>query len=170
MSHLDTAFKLGAWQAQHDFQAELNKLAAPVDPAFQAEINRLAAQDAPITRSSTSRRVTPAFQAQVNRLAMAPGEAISRSNAAPTAAQGYSALSQAAAGRFGGGPQGGAAPQPRATPVNPQPTGTQMNAALTAARPSPSFGATAPTNAPGTAAPTAAPMAGLKTPSWARRA
>jgi len=27
MSHLDTAFKIGAAQAQHDFQAELDKVA-----------------------------------------------------------------------------------------------------------------------------------------------
>jgi|MudIll2142460700_1097286.scaffolds.fasta_scaffold00078_2 hypothetical protein len=32
MSHLDTAYKLGAAQAMQDFQAEVEKLAAPPAP------------------------------------------------------------------------------------------------------------------------------------------
>lgn len=32
MSHLDTAYKLGAHQAMQDFQAEVEKIAAPPPP------------------------------------------------------------------------------------------------------------------------------------------
>jgi len=33
MAHLDTAYKLGALQAQADFETEISKMAAPVAPA-----------------------------------------------------------------------------------------------------------------------------------------
>ena len=36
MSHLDTAFKLGAAQAEHDFSVELNKIAQGADPTAAA--------------------------------------------------------------------------------------------------------------------------------------
>jgi hypothetical protein len=43
MSHIDTAYKMGAAQAQYDFDAELSKQAAPLAPTAPPSQNNLGA-------------------------------------------------------------------------------------------------------------------------------
>jgi len=52
MAHLDTAYKIGALQAQVDFEGEVNKLAAPV-PAPTAPAPPVSALTAPRRQPGT---------------------------------------------------------------------------------------------------------------------
>ena len=64
MAHLDTAYKIGALQAQVDFEGEVNKLAAPVPaPTAPRQPGTFPIPEAPRTAPGQGTGVNPTLGA-----------------------------------------------------------------------------------------------------------